>query len=525
MDPAGFCLVPPNPISAWEDGMKLSLDSLESLGQSTIDGLNDVQKTFAGRVRASHPMIVSKENLDFIDHIKKKLYLVERKLWSAEGRLEKLIGEHNIEQVEQEVERDKLINAVDQFFAKAYISLIETWLLLNNRHCDSGEYARLLSLAEKKVEVLSAYLPSLKKTHWRRVKAYYPYKTIAFIEKQKHLWDEFFKQFPDRTFVEVKHNSSEIGWSIGVFRNKRIYIYLRKPIAPETESGRFKRDKLALRVDTDEFEYVAKLSERTSLKGNNRACVMMVHQRNNESELLENEIECLKKCSGLEGAVQLYDSMTRSRHSQYKTTLFEKLYRRGALKTELIASLAKLPAQQIKVLYGIILALHNLHHRVGILHRDIKPDNIFVDQDWKVVLGDFGVSRKKEDQENMLIAPGSPLYMAPEGVGRRINKIEMSPYEESAADVWSLGCVLWEVLGKELPWDRADTEEELYDIQQNVERDLKPTEGNPYEAFVARFLRYRPEDRIPSDKMLSEFERILKETCPTIFEGLGIPKK
>ena len=92
------------------------------------------------------------------------------------------------------------------------------------------------------------------------------------------------------------------------------------------------------------------------------------------------------------------------------------------------------------------VALHSLHTEHGILHRDVKPHNIFLLEDGLTVrLGDFGISmRLGRIGEKAKEACGSPYFMAPE-------IFEEKPYD-SAADVWSLGVVFYQLLTHELPF-------------------------------------------------------------------------
>jgi NIMA (never in mitosis gene a)-related kinase len=86
----------------------------------------------------------------------------------------------------------------------------------------------------------------------------------------------------------------------------------------------------------------------------------------------------------------------------------------------------------------ICLALKHIHDR-KILHRDIKPDNIFLMASKIIKLGDFGVAKVLS---NTLACAetqtGTPYYTSPEiCLGKRYNH---------KTDVWSLGCVLFEMV-------------------------------------------------------------------------------
>jgi len=95
----------------------------------------------------------------------------------------------------------------------------------------------------------------------------------------------------------------------------------------------------------------------------------------------------------------------------------------------------------------ICLALKHMHEK-HILHRDIKASNIFLMDD-RVCVGDFGISRSLENTNCFAqTAIGTPFYLCPE-----ICRGE--PYNWSS-DVWSLGCLLYEMLTNEVPFQSGD---------------------------------------------------------------------
>lgn len=90
------------------------------------------------------------------------------------------------------------------------------------------------------------------------------------------------------------------------------------------------------------------------------------------------------------------------------------------------------------IVWDLISALYYLHsHRV--LHRDLKPQNILLDGNSVAKLCDFGFARNMSTGTHVLTSiKGTPLYMAPE-------LIEEQPYDHNA-DLWSLGCIIYELL-------------------------------------------------------------------------------
>ena len=95
-------------------------------------------------------------------------------------------------------------------------------------------------------------------------------------------------------------------------------------------------------------------------------------------------------------------------------------------------------------------ALEYLHTDVHLLHRDVKPKNVFLAQNGDVRLGDFGLSKvlSKSDGTSETRV-GTPLYMSPELASG-------APYDRSA-DVWAFGCTLFECMSFRMPWSELCT--------------------------------------------------------------------
>ncbi|XP_075969400.1 STKc_STK36 domain-containing protein fused [Anticarsia gemmatalis] len=115
---------------------------------------------------------------------------------------------------------------------------------------------------------------------------------------------------------------------------------------------------------------------------------------------------------------------------------------------ELHSILAKegcLNEEQVKkITWDLVSALYYLHsHRV--LHRDLKPQNVLLDNTGCAKLCDFGLARIMTNATHILTSiKGTPLYMAPE-------LIEEKPYDHQA-DLWSLGCIVYELIAGQPPF-------------------------------------------------------------------------
>ncbi|KAG9391584.1 serine/threonine-protein kinase nek2 [Carpediemonas membranifera] len=102
----------------------------------------------------------------------------------------------------------------------------------------------------------------------------------------------------------------------------------------------------------------------------------------------------------------------------------------------------------------MVSALAACHTRkpTEILHRDIKPGNIMIGEGQCVKLGDFGLARELNANSYAFTNVGTPLYMSPEQIQKR-------PYDDKC-DIWSLGCVIYELATLNPPFT-ATTQETL----------------------------------------------------------------
>ncbi|CAI2363374.1 unnamed protein product [Moneuplotes crassus] len=110
-----------------------------------------------------------------------------------------------------------------------------------------------------------------------------------------------------------------------------------------------------------------------------------------------------------------------------------------------------IPEDQIwKIFTQIIEALYECHNRKSgkILHRDIKPGNLFLDTENNVKLGDFGLARiMGKESLYAYTNVGTPYYMSPE-------QINENKYNEKS-DIWSTGCILYEIASLKPPFEAS----------------------------------------------------------------------
>lgn len=152
------------------------------------------------------------------------------------------------------------------------------------------------------------------------------------------------------------------------------------------------------------------------------------------------------------------------------------------------------PARAELVLRDVAAALAFAHAH-GVVHRDVKPENIFLEAGTgRALLSDFGIAHSSEYDSRLTMtgaAIGTPAYMAPEQIdGAAAN---------ARSDLYSLGLVAWEMLTGERPWEG----EALYNVifkQKNEQLpaidSLRPGEVPPrLQYIVERLLQKKPTAR------------------------------
>ncbi|XP_062259728.1 serine/threonine-protein kinase PLK3 [Platichthys flesus] len=142
----------------------------------------------------------------------------------------------------------------------------------------------------------------------------------------------------------------------------------------------------------------------------------------------------------------------------------------------------------------IISGLKYLHSR-GILHRDLKLGNFFVNENMELRLGDFGLAAKLETVEmRKKTICGTPNYLAPEVLNRQGHGTE--------SDVWSLGCVMYTLMCGSPPFETLDLKE-TYKCIKEVRYNLPATLPPAAQRLISGILQKNPQDRLSLDQILN----------------------
>jgi eukaryotic-like serine/threonine-protein kinase len=139
-------------------------------------------------------------------------------------------------------------------------------------------------------------------------------------------------------------------------------------------------------------------------------------------------------------------------------------------------------------------------HRRGVLHRDVKPSNVFLTSDGGVKVIDFGVAKLDEDTGGLTHAGaflGTPAYMSPEQASSASNVDERS-------DVYGIGAVLYHMLSGRPPYGELDATQTLMRLLAGEPPRLTVLDGAVPEGLAA--LVEKAMSRAPSDRHASAAE-------------------
>ncbi|KAK4176475.1 hypothetical protein QBC36DRAFT_8198 [Triangularia setosa] len=144
-------------------------------------------------------------------------------------------------------------------------------------------------------------------------------------------------------------------------------------------------------------------------------------------------------------------------------------------------------------------------HREGILHRDLKADNILLDLDGTCKISDFGISKKTDniygnDKTNSM--QGSVFWMAPEVI-----RSQGEGYS-AKVDIWSLGCVVLEMFAGRRPWSKEEAVGAIYKIANGetppIPEDIREVISPIAIAFMLDCFTVVSSERPTADVLLSQ---------------------
>ena len=213
--------------------------------------------------------------------------------------------------------------------------------------------------------------------------------------------------------------------------------------------GTYGRVYLGMNATTGEFLAVKEVEVNSKAAGNDRArmkeLVAALDQEIDTMQHLDHDnIVQYLGCERKETSISIFLEYISG------GSVGSCLRKHGKFEEDLVSSLTR------QTLSGLAYL-----HREGILHRDLKADNILLDLDGTCKISDFGISKKTDniygnDKSNNM--QGSVFWMAPEVI-----RSEDEGYS-AKVDIWSLGCVVLEMFEGRRPWAKEEAIGAIYKI-------------------------------------------------------------
>ncbi|XP_046329460.2 serine/threonine-protein kinase Nek1-like isoform X2 [Haliotis rufescens] len=174
------------------------------------------------------------------------------------------------------------------------------------------------------------------------------------------------------------------------------------------------------------------------------------------------------------------------------------------------------------------LAIKHIHDR-KILHRDIKSQNIFLTSDGRIQIGDFGIAKVLNSTVELArTCIGTPYYLSPEIV-------ENKPYNNKS-DIWSLGCVLYELTTLKHAFEAGNMKNLVLKIIRGSYPPIPPKYTYELRGLIAQLFKRAPRDRpsinsilkknfiIPRVRNLLTEEKMAEEFSHTLLHGQKIAR-
>ena len=186
----------------------------------------------------------------------------------------------------------------------------------------------------------------------------------------------------------------------------------------------------------------------------------------------------------------------------------------GVDLAELIAREPEIaPERAVRIIAQVASALDAAHAR-GLVHRDVKPGNVLIGADDHVYLTDFGLTKNPTTDSGLTgtgMFVGSVDYAAPEQIRGEAT--------DARTDVYALGCVLFQILTRAVPFDRPSDVAKMYAHVSDPPPSLtalRPDAPAAFDALIARAMAKEPTDRYASaGELAREATAIIKGSDPS----------
>lgn len=171
-------------------------------------------------------------------------------------------------------------------------------------------------------------------------------------------------------------------------------------------------------------------------------------------------------------------------------------YVSGGQLSDKLSYATKLSDQEARKLFQQLIDAMDYCHVRGVYHRDLKPENLLLDGKGNLKVSDFGLSALRKPGDMLNTACGSPCYVAPELIANK-------GYDGAAADIWSCGVILFELLAGRLPFNERNLLV-LYKKISDAEYEFPSWFTASQKKLISRILDPHPKKRIKISEIIED---------------------
>ncbi|GFZ14158.1 CBL-interacting protein kinase 4 [Actinidia rufa] len=238
----------------------------------------------------------------------------------------------------------------------------------------------------------------------------------------------------------------------------------------------------------------AKVYLAQSLSNNTTVAIKVIDKAKTVDAAMEprivREVAAMRRLSHHPNILQIHEVMA----TKTKIYLVMDLAAGGDLSTALARRRCRLPESGARRYFQQLVSALHFCHRQGVVHRDVKPQNLLLDSDGTLKISDFGLAALPENRQNLLLhtSCGTPAFAAPEVIRRG------GGYDGAKADAWSCGVILFVFLAGNLPFDDSN----LAAMYQKICR--REFQFPDWISKQSKFIIYRLLDPNPISRMTLE---------------------
>ncbi|MEU7891396.1 serine/threonine-protein kinase [Nonomuraea sp. NPDC049152] len=201
------------------------------------------------------------------------------------------------------------------------------------------------------------------------------------------------------------------------------------------------------------------------------------------------------------GVATVYDVVEDSGHPWIVMELV-----RSRTLGAMVRDLGPLEPARVAAIGVELLAALRAAHAAGVLHRDVKPDNVLLAEDGRAVLTDFGIATTDDDASltRTGVLVGTPAFISPERAAGGV--------AEPASDLWSLGVTLYTAVEGHSPFQRGHPLATMAAVMH--EEPLPMSSAGPLAPVISGLLRKDPAERMSLDEAEQRMRLVVLGIAP-----------